>query len=57
MRCIVCNAYKVRKVISLNITNNNVKYYCNKCDSVWERDVKSGNVINIWKSDSFMKGD
>jgi hypothetical protein len=56
MRCIVCNAYKVRKVISLNTTNNNVKYYCNKCDSVWERDV-SGEVINIWKSDSFMKGD
>ena len=56
MRCIVCNAYKVGKVISLNTTNNNVIYYCNKCDSVWERDV-SGKVINIWKLDSFMKGD
>ena len=56
MRCIVCNAYKVRKVISLNTTNNNVKYYCNKCDSVWERDL-NGEVINIWKSASFIKGD
>ena len=54
MRCIVCNAYKVRKVITLK--SDTMKYYCNKCDSVWERDV-SGEVINIWKSDSFMKGD
>ena len=55
MRCIVCNAYKVRKVITLK--SDTMKYYCNKCESVWEIDSKSSQIVKIWKLESFMKGE
>ena len=41
----------------MNVSGDTVKYHCNKCDSVWEKDVKTGKVIKIWKSGSFVKGD
>lgn len=57
MRCVVCNAYKVRKVITMNVPSDTVKYHCNKCDSAWEKDIKTGKINKIWKPGSFVKGD